>query len=277
MRRSHSELLIRWTVGDVSAYGFEALRLSIWGARKIFGAAAKYVVGVNTVPISVARRLTGDTPPEVTWRDVTAELPQFLFRYLDGGMSEGVAWKFAPARFFPDGYELSLDNDCILWEMPEAIRRWLDGSHQNTSLIAADVKSCFGQFAAKCGTEPRNSGIRGLPPGFPFEQQIADLLREHPVKLVSELDEQGLQVAALLMVGPPLVVRVDEVSICSPFPPHLPWLGSCGAHFVGLNARHLPWSLNGKPAVSYIQEHWHKHRGEVYKRVSVDPPRTDDQ
>ncbi len=37
-----------------------------------------------------------------------------------------MGWKLVPLRLFPDAYELALDNDCILWEMPEGLRRWLE-------------------------------------------------------------------------------------------------------------------------------------------------------
>jgi hypothetical protein len=37
-RAPGSTLGIRWTLGDVSAEGFDALRLSILGAHRIFGA-----------------------------------------------------------------------------------------------------------------------------------------------------------------------------------------------------------------------------------------------
>lgn len=43
---------IRWTIGDVHPLGVEALRLSIWGAWKLFGPAAKYAVCANSVPLS---------------------------------------------------------------------------------------------------------------------------------------------------------------------------------------------------------------------------------
>ncbi|HEX2868210.1 MAG TPA: hypothetical protein VHO03_14285 [Ignavibacteriales bacterium] len=40
-------------------------------------------------------------------------------------------------------------------------------------------------------TEPRNSGIRGLPPGFNLEMSLRRILEKNPVKMTSELDEQG--------------------------------------------------------------------------------------
>jgi len=71
------------------------------------------------------------------------------------------------------------------------------------------------------------------------------------------LAEQGMQMAVLRRSGPVRVVGVDEVSICSPFPPHLPGLGRCGAHFVGLNARELPpWKLDGRPASELTSAHF---------------------
>lgn len=35
---------VRWTIGDVSDEGFEALRLSVWGAFRLFGEDAVYAV-----------------------------------------------------------------------------------------------------------------------------------------------------------------------------------------------------------------------------------------
>jgi hypothetical protein len=260
---------LRWTIGDVSREGFEALGFSIRGAWKIFNTDASYAVCVNTIPITQARELVGEVLADVEWHAVTFDdLPDFLKPHLDGGMSEGVGWKFAPLRLFPEHYELALDNDCILWEMPEAIGLWLGDSHDGRCVIAEDVKTCFGQFEKFCGPEPRNSGIRGLPPGFDLEQAMKTVLRQHPVALRSELDEQGLQCAAVSLQQPAFGVKVDEVTICSPFPPHLKYLGKCGAHFVGLNAKQLPWESAGRPASDLTREHWLYHRDVVCQKVS---------
>ena len=43
-----SPLAVRWTIGDVNPAGFEALRLSIWGACRLFGPEGQYAVCVNT-------------------------------------------------------------------------------------------------------------------------------------------------------------------------------------------------------------------------------------
>jgi hypothetical protein len=271
--RGPARVAVRWTVGDVSPFGFEALRLSVWGAWRVFGPAAEYVVCVNSVPADEARRRTGDLPGPVGWHTSTRDqVPAFLNERLDPAMAEGVGWKFAPLRLFPDCHELALDNDCILWDMPAAIRSWLEWDGGEQCVIAEDVRCCLGQFQGLCGPAPRNSGIRGLPPGFDLGAALRAALAQCPVTLRSELDEQGMQVAAVSRDGPPLVVTTDEVTICSPFPPHLPHLGLCGAHFVGLNARRLPWGLNGRPAVDYLRDHWQRHRGAVADRVGAPAP-----
>jgi hypothetical protein len=266
--RPHRKLGVRWTIGDVSTRGYEALRFSVWGAWQVFGPTASYVICVNSVPLEQARALTGPVPPAICWRPVTREeIPQFLRPHFDGGMSEGTGWKFAPVRVFDDCFELALDNDCILWEAPLAIRTWLDGEHDDHAVFAEDVRQCVGQFLEVCGNAPRNSGIRGLPPRFDYEKALQRVLDALPVQLTSEQDEQGLQAAALLREAPLVVVAVEEVTICSPFPPHRLHFGSCGAHFVGLNARVLPWKLNGREASEYVAEHWDRCRPQLQERL----------
>src|SRR6266540_4978132 len=66
------------------------------------------------------------------------------------------------------------------------------------------------------------------------------------------------------------VVRLDEVTICSPFPPHLPGLGSCGAHFVGLNAKTLGLSFEGRPAEAWTREFFEGYRPAIEARVRAE-------
>ena len=259
---------IRWTIGDVNERGFEALRLSIWGAWRAFGPDAAYVVYVNTVSCEEARARTGPVPQAVVWRPAS-DPPGFLRGHLEAGMVEGVAWKLAPLRCFPDRWELSLDNDCIFWETPTAIGHWLHDRDHDRCVLEEDVKRCLGQFADLCGPEAYNTGIRGFPPGFDPAAAMRSVLERRPVVLRSELDEQGLQAAALSLRKPPLLVSVEEVTICSPFWPHRPRLGSHGAHFVGLNTRDLRWRYYDRPAMECIAENWDRHRYELYQRVGV--------
>jgi len=260
-------LCIRWTIGDVNPRGFAALRYSLWGAWRLFGAGVRYRVHVNTIGVAVARDRTGPVPDDIEWEEVATETPRCLADHLDRGMAEGVAWKFIPPRAFPNDHELALDNDVVLWAIPRAIDDWLHGRTQ--FVLAEDVRACFGRFRDLCGDRPLNAGIRGLPPGFDLEGALAGVLARRPVPLTSELDEQGLQVAAITSAGTTSVVGVDDVTICSPFPPHVPHLGRAGAHFVGLNTRRLGFDWRGVPAEKVRAQHWDDHAAEVARRVGA--------
>lgn len=267
---------VRWTIGDVSARGFEALRLSVWGAWRVFGRQARYVVCVNNVPLPQASSRTGPLPPGVDWIDATGMLPAFLRQLLGPGMAQGTGWKLAPLRCFPDLHEVSLDNDCILWSAPDALREWrADGAPQGC-LMAEDVRACYGQFAPQCPPlPPCNAGIRGLPPGFDLEAALREAIarREREAGAAplfdSELDEQGLQVAALSAAEPLKVVPLRDVTVSSPFHPHLPDLGRCGAHFVGLNARTIAWDYYDRPADEWMAEHWARHLPVLRERTGA--------
>jgi hypothetical protein len=258
---------IRWTIGNVKPRGFCALRASIHGAWSLFGANAKYRVYVNSISVADARARTGDVPGDVEWCAASNEPPRSLVCALDAGMAQGVAWKFLPLRAFPHDHELALDNDVVLWEVPAAVNDWLRGRAE--FVLAEDVRPCFGRFAPLCGERPLNSGIRGLPPGFSLDDALARVLAAHPGMLTSELDEQGLQCAAVLRSGPTGVVRNDEVTICSPFPPHVPHLGTAGAHFVGLNTHVLGFEFGGRPAEDVRAEHWDAHAPDIARRVGL--------
>jgi hypothetical protein len=261
---------VRWTIGDVSTFGFDALRWSLWGAFGIFGPHAEYVVCVNSIPIELARERTGRVPDAVRWHDANGDVPAFLRAHFDTGMAEGVGWKFAPLRMYPDRHEIALDNDCILWALPPTLRAWLELDAPASCLLAEDVRACFGQFAPVCGEQPRNSGIRGLPPRFCLEHALRAMLEAHPVRMQSELDEQGLQAAALARSGPLAVVTLDEVAVSSPFPPHLPEPGSCGVHFVGLNAKRVRWRVGGRSAEQLLREHYARWQPFVRARIALE-------
>jgi hypothetical protein len=258
----------RWTSGNVSDAGFEALRLSICGAWRLFGWQALYGVCVNGLSTDEARQRTGAVPATVQWHR-SASLPQCLAPYLGDDMADGVAWKLAPLRLFPERFEVALDNDCILWDLPAAMHDWLDDAERCRCLIAADDILAHGAFTELTRREPRNTGIRGLPPHYDLEAALHEVLERHPVRLIGELDEQGLQVVALDLGAPAHVVATEDVSICSPFWPRRPTLGRCGAHFVGLNCRTVPWDYYDRPATEWIMENWACHRRELYERVGL--------
>lgn len=254
------QLGIRWTIGNVSDAGFEALHLSIQSCHNLFADAARYAVCVNSIPLKEAITRTGELPCDIEWVRTDGWVPGWLKAHIDPDMAEGVAWKFAPVRLFPHLHELSLDNDVIFWSVPQAIDAWLQSL--DACLMGADVAPAFGQFSESCGNRSLNSGIRGFPPGYDFETDLARFLQESGITLRSELDEQGLQ-AAVLLRSNLYVVSTEDISICSPFANHQHHLGTCGAHFVGLNPKTMPWIIDGRPAHEVIREGWLSYRDEV--------------
>jgi hypothetical protein len=241
------KLALRWTIGDVSSRGFETLGLSIRGALTVFEHAAEYVVCVNTISVDEARRRTGWTPNNVNWVDVTQDLPAWLRSYAAGGHGLEMFWKLAPVRLFPSLHELSLDNDVILWNLPDSTAQWMEES--DSLLIAEDVAAHYGNLERFCSSEPRNAGIRGLPPHFNAEERLGNILERLREPLTHDCDEQGLQVA-LVTSEKHRVVPLNEVAICGYFRPHRLQPGTCGAHFVGVNSKRLPWEWQGQQASS---------------------------
>jgi hypothetical protein len=252
-----ARVAVRWTIGDVSARGFEALTLSIAGAKRIFRDDARYVVCVNTIGIDVAAARVGDMAADVEWRQADAEIPEWLNEYTDSGMAEGVAWKLAPLEIASDLPTIALDNDVVLWRMPDSICGWLEEG--DSLLIAQDVRSCYGIFGDWCPAAARNSGIRGTPAGFPLKQRLMALLERSRATLRSETDEQGLQVAMISREKHHLVT-LDEVSICGYFRPHQLDFGSCGAHFVGVNSKKLPYKWKGRSGEAYVHGFWDERK-----------------
>ncbi len=270
-------LVVRWTIGDVHPRGFEMLRLSVCSARRMFGPAAQFVIFVNSLSLEEAQRRSGDLPPETAWRLADRrDLPAVLAPFFDTGLIEGMGWKLMPLRVAPERYELALDNDCILWDLPAGMRAWL--SRPDASLFAEDVDRCLGVFDPLCPPGSYNAGIRGLPPGADLAAELAAVLRQAeerdgvPLRLEAEIEEQGLQAAAMCRRDPLFLVRTAEVSICSPFWPRSPELGSCGAHFTGSNAHHIPWNYYDRPADAWLDEHWARHRPELYRRAGLPLP-----
>jgi hypothetical protein len=270
-------LAIRWTVGDVRERGFEMLRLSIACAAQLFGPEATYLVCVNSLPVAEAQRRTGPLPANVAWREVTrADLPSVLRAHFDDTLIEGMGWKLVPLRTHPGLYELALDNDCILWDLPEGMEQWLRSP--GGALFAEDVDRCLGSFDALCVPGNLNAGIRGLAPGLDLAPALETVLHElqqatgTPLSIVAEIEEQGLQAAAISRFDPLFLVRNTEVTICSPFWPRSPELGTCGAHFVGMNARHIPWNYYDRPADLWLDDHWARHRPALYARAGLPLP-----
>lgn len=280
-------LTLRWTIGDVRPRGFELLRLALVCAFRLFGPAPEYVVYVNSVALADARARTGSLPPElvkkVEWRLAQrSDVPSVLREALSEELIEGMGWKLVPLRCAPDRWELALDNDCVLYQAPEGLRQWL--ATASSALFAEDVDRALGLFDPQCPPGNFNAGIRGLAPGVDLAPALAEVLADAarrqqtapgaPLILHGEIEEQGLQAAAMfrLRAGTLFWVRKTEVTLCSPFWPRTPELGPCGAHFLGMNAAHIPWNYYDRPADDWLAQHWAASRPALYARAGLAMP-----
>jgi hypothetical protein len=45
----------------------------------------------------------------------------------------------------------------------------------------------------------------------------------------------------------------------------------CGAHFVGLNLKHIAWDYYDRPADTWMDEHWARHAPFLYRAVGLAP------
>lgn len=272
-----ANLVVRWTIGgNLRDRAFEMLRLSITCAARLFGPEAHLLVCVNNLSLAEARARTGTLPLTPEWHAAAhAELDPVLCPYFDHTLIDGMGWKLVPLRTYPQKYELALDNDCILWDLPAGMRAWLS---EGGALFAEDVERYLGSFDTLCPPGPINAGIRGLAPGADLGGSLGAVLRDaeraagHPLSLIDEIEEQGLQAAAVCRLRPLHWVRNTEVTICSPFWPRNPELGPCGAHFVGMNAAHIPWNYYDRPADAWLDAHWERHRPELYRRAGLPLP-----
>lgn len=91
---------LRWTIGDVSQSGFEALRLSIWSASNLFGDQAEYAACVNGITLKCAREKAGEVPDCLRWLRSEEFIPQWLDSHVDKEMAEGSPGSFARSAYF---------------------------------------------------------------------------------------------------------------------------------------------------------------------------------
>lgn len=259
---------IRWTIGDVSERGSETCACSSGVPRARPGPGP----ATWSAPTSFRSRRPAPArakcPQHCCWQVPAATrcLPGDPFRWRLGGRSgvkAGAVALLSGSLRAGSRQPLHPVADAPRFG-PAAVRR-----HPQAGLLAEDVRACFGQFVGLCGPMPRNSGIRGLPPGFNLEAALQRLLQEHPVTLASELDEQGLQVTARARPIPGDDRGCEHLFALSAAPAH-PWpprrpFRRAQRHAGG-------WQLKGRPAVECIQDHWQRHRAALYRQIGLSVP-----
>jgi hypothetical protein len=225
--------LVRWTIGPVRKAGFDCLEESVCSFRRIYP---------NTKIVICHNQLT----PAQVCRLEKLKIP-LLDQIISKDSSEislippiGVAWKLYPPRLSPDTHELFIDNDLVIEDRVEEIDRFLAG---DMTLLLQETTRHYGKFERH--VPPGyciNSGLFGLPPGFPFGNYIkfyASSWEENCGHASRTWDEQGLVAAILLAYKRSVIIPFTTITNCEKN-----YTPSKGMHFIGLNRRtfHIPFA-----------------------------------
>lgn len=152
----------------------------------------------------------------------------------------GVAWKLYPPRLSPNTHELFIDNDLIVEERIEEIDRFLAG---DMTLLLQETTRHYGRFERHVPPDYCiNSGVFGVPPGFPFGNYInfyTSSWEENCGHASRTWDEQGLVAAILLSYKRSVIIPHTTITNCEK-----KYTPSKGMHFIGLNRRtfHTPFA-----------------------------------
>jgi len=225
----------RWTIGDASQAGYEALYLSIASFQHLYP-DAKIVIchncPINNLETIVARF------PTAKFHDQS--------QYLQSRCPPmGVAWKLYPPRLAPDDHEICIDNDVILLDRIPEIDTFLQG---DCTLLLEGSSRNYGRFETY--VPPGyciNSGVYGMPPKFNFQKYVNFYSGDQwevnafgPHAASKTFDEQGLVAIALLSYRKFAIIKETSVTNCET---HL--IQGKGLHFVGVNRSqfHRPFRL----------------------------------
>lgn len=198
------DLIIRWTFGEAigrptSLQGLDMLECSIRFAQSLIPNAKLYVCYNSIRSDRLLSKLNKVADLGVSLIDQNDLNPEFT-----GVTGKNSFWKYIPGRIELNKFELFLDNDVIIWRVPELIKTWAES---NSILISEDWNgSHYGEFAGSIQTpDSYNAGIIGLPPGF-----------EIPVPRTSDLSEhfhseQGYVASQILQSGKPVRLIKKEL------------------------------------------------------------------
>lgn len=211
-------MIVRWQCGS-------------WG-----GAAFSYAWQSLNVSIDLMRKLFPDATFHVNWQGQFNGPPRPGVQYhkQNGADYEPASMgKLDPKRFDINDYELWLDNDHLMWAIPQAVTDWL--ASPDGVLMWNINRGYYGSFSARCplgGT----SGFFGLPPNSPDWPPY-----EHPVPKGGNCDQEEMGYVATYLgqfEHKFWVYEGKEFTLYSPgsegWPAQLEW-GTCGIHLSGIN------------------------------------------
>lgn len=231
----HRNLLVRWTVGNVSKDGFDCLRRSILNFQSLYSCRCVlcYNCEYELISYNGYARFPG------------LELYNQAEHIHDKPTPIGVSWKLYPSRLNPDGYEISIDNDLVIEKSIKEIDEFLNS---DSTLLLEGNSRTYGKFGTHVPKGYQiNSGIYGMPPGFDLQKYINFYSGESWEKNAfgqheknETFDEQGIIALALLSYHKRLIIPSTTISNCENN------YEECdGMHFISLNrvANHQPYKI----------------------------------
>lgn len=209
--------LVRWTVGDTNHLGYISLNKSIKLWKKIYGNKFDLVVCYNS-----------QNPPNV---DIPV-IKQSEFVHLSSIIPNGNSWKLIPPRLRPNGHEIFIDNDLIIYDKINTIEKFLIST--NLFFITEGLKRRFDDYDGFIHPNIKmNSGLFGMPPYFDLNNSIKKIIKTLPFNNKKQFNEQGL-ISSIVSNNPYELISMKEISVC--YGKHLN-RGTKGIHFVGINGK----------------------------------------
>lgn len=257
--------VVRWTIGETEArslseQALDMLDLSIKFCQLKFDRIferVKFFVCHNNLSKETLNRVKKITKNnEVNLMDVNDELP----KRLKNNKVKNSWWKFAPPRVSPDSYEIIMDNDVLLWDVPDTLME----AHKEESILAlTDGKGdYYGDYTRRVKSiDPDlklNAGLLGLPPEFSFDLGSVDanslndfFHSEQGFTALQFLSYQGPKTLISLKEVPQLNVdKIKPTRLISEYK---------GGHFCGCSYDHF----------DYWEKLYHKPLTEHYNKIKV--------
>lgn len=209
--------LLRWTIGEVHACGYRTLRDSVKRLRDLYD--FDFVIchnNQNPAQLEFLKSLGVELIDQIGYQS----LEKYTFM------------KLSPSRLRPEGHEIFLDNDVVLYKKIPEIDQFIES---DATLVYEGLYGLHGAYSLPKGIHV-NSGIFGLPPGYEFETWLKHNWLDLPAP--SKFDEQGLVGKCLLDHSAYIILPQCRVPILEShfdYKAHRKNQSACGFHFVGAN------------------------------------------
>ena len=170
-----ADLILRWTFGEIkfgynSPQGLELLKYSIKFAHLIFPGDfdnVEFYACYNNIRKSTLKTIEKFSKKyDVRLIDVS----DLLLNKLRNDTSKNSWWKYALPRIDITRYEIMIDNDVILWDIPDILRQAIT---ENALIALSDGGGRFyGDFKEEIENLDKNlvlnAGFIGFPKGYSF-------------------------------------------------------------------------------------------------------------